>query len=108
MTEVILPEVQWGSDLEEHKEVPKEARVLIERIVNGHNNNTEVTVTATPELIRLAKEYLSDGISVGSKKFNIMVCEKEDSKKEENAVENNFFVLVPKWKGRNLKMLSEY
>jgi hypothetical protein len=102
MNEIKLPEANWQSDIEDKKELPKEAQVLLDSILVRYNNHTP-GVTATPELIELAKKYFSQGVSMGSQKFDITVYEPE----EKSMVGRAFFALVPKWQGGKLKYLSE-
>lgn len=101
MHEIELPEVSWQSDIEDKKELSTEAKDLLDHILVRHNNHIP-GVSATPELIEIAKKYFSQGVRMGTENFDIVVYGPE----EENKVNGSFFGLVPKQRGRRLKYLD--
>ena len=102
MPEILLPQAGWIHELDEHKEILKEARNLLDRIII-HYNNDEPGITATPELIEMAQKHLSDGVSIGGKKFEIKVFIPD----ENNSTDRTFFLLEKRYAGGTVKSLSE-
>ncbi len=58
MHEIALPESEWWNELSENEEISKEATELLDGIINHFKNHTP-GLTATPELIELAKKIIS-------------------------------------------------
>lgn len=91
----------WGLNGKEQCESPSEVLPLTRGLISAMANKTTMP-EATPELIRLAKEHLAHGISVGDTLYEVMVFVPD-------GVENRraFFVLVPVYPGGELKRLRE-
>ncbi len=102
MHEIALPESEWWNELSENEEISKEATELLDGIINHFKNHTP-GLTATPELIELAKKSFPDGVTLGGKNYEIVVYEPTD----QNKIGRSFFTLIQKFPGGKLKHLSE-
>lgn len=98
---IILSKDNWWSELADLKELPGDLMMMLRGLVGATLTNC-ITPAATPHLILLAKKYLSDGISIDDRPYDIMVYVPDDIEKG-----RHFFALIPAWPNGELKRLSE-
>ena len=99
--EIRLSRTGWWKEFEQ-KNLPQDIIVLLRGLI-GCYLGSAILPDATPQLITLAKEYLSKGIWIGNNDlFDVMVYMPNNP-----TFHRSFFALANKWPGGELKRLSE-